>query len=246
MNVLKTVLLSLTLAAGLSGTAAADMVNVDFDNWRNIYMNSQYSNGGSSNTPYFYSLHTPNQENLFLGLDLSSYAGGTALGDATVSMYIENGFNYGTNFTVEMRQLNQYNTDLDLDTAGSYFKDGSTQWVDNAGNALANLNYTYSVFDVTSGLLASTAGTSPEPQPGSLLTFTIGQADVQSWLDDPASAVMVMTADNDPYLSMTFDMTQSFVQMDIDAPAGSNDVPAPVGLLLLSLSAIGFTKRRKK
>jgi hypothetical protein len=232
----------------LSSNASANIVDVQFDNWRNIYMNSQYSNGGASDNAYFYSLHQPYQENLFLSLDLSAFQGASALGAATVSLYIENGFNYGSNFDVELRQVNQYNLGMNMDSADSYFQSAGTAWKDNAGSNLANLNYNLSLFDVTNSQLAVTSGTSPEPSVGSMLSFTVAQEDVQAWLNNPASAVMAIGANNDPWLSMNFDMSQSFISLDTDATLSSTpgDVNGPLGTAALGLLLLGFGVSRKR
>ncbi len=244
---------ALLLAAAATVLAAvatpAPATTISMDNWRSIYMNGHYPNGGSNEQVFLYALHTPRQENLLASFDVSGYAGQMVLGDGTMTFTVTGSYN--TSNTLELYQLNAYNGDVDLDSSGSFYKDspdatpGTQRWRNNAGAELSHLNYNNSVFDITSALLATATG---NPQIGAQVSFTIAQSDLQQWLDGLLPSTVVMTMDNVPwsYYYFTPDATLSFETDGVSAGA-STPLPAPttLGLLAGALLFAAFQSRRR-
>jgi hypothetical protein len=240
------------LGATLFGAAAllatslisqAHAATITMDNWRSIYMNGHYALGGSNENVFMYALHTTRQENLLAHFDVSSYAGQTAVGDAAMTFTVS-GHNNVTN-TIEVRQLNAFNSIVDLDNSGSYFRDtanssgGLAQWRDNAGNALSHLNYNNSVLDITSSLLDTAVGPAVV---GDQVSFTIGQSDFQQWLDGNLASTVALTMENSPWSHYEFlpDATLTFNT----SGGASVSAPATLGLFAAALFVPLFSRRR--
>ncbi len=224
------------------------------DNWRSIYMNAPYSLGGSNENVFIYALHAPRQENLVFSFDVSSLSGATALSDGEITFTVAAGG--GGNWTngshdIELHQLNAYNSNVDLDNSGSFYRDsadatpGTLQWMDNSGNALANLNYNNSVFDITSGQVSSYIGPLPgdtgstAPTVGAEITFDINQSVVQSWLDGTSPAMLVIAVDNSPWINGI--MFQNDATLTFD----STPVPELAGFAIGLLGLLAAMRRRK-
>jgi hypothetical protein len=248
-------------AVGLWSSCSAHAIDVTMDNWRHIYMNGAYSSGGSSELLGVYAVHTNRQENLVFDFNLSTYAGSTAAGGATISFVTAGGpgERAGGSYTLELRQLNSYNAVVNLDNAGSYWRDsanatpGTLAWYNNSGAALSNLNYTDSVLDITSGLVSSITGPvagdtgSADITSGVTLTFNISQAVLQSWLDGslPATLVMDINRAGGPMVDVIAFASNAALSFNTTSASG---VPVPATLLLgaTGLGALGLTRRKQK
>lgn len=246
---------------GLWSASSAQATSVTMDNWRLIYMNGAYTNGGSNETLGVYAVHTNRQENLVFSFDLSSYAGTTATGGATISFVTSGGSGETGSgvYSLELRQLNSYNAGVNLDNAGSYWRDsanatpGSLQWYNNSGTALSSLNYTDSVLDITSGLVSSITGPvagdsgSTGVTAGVTLTFNISQSVLQSWLDGTLPAVLVMDINRAGGPNVDYITFASNASLSFNATSTAQ-VPVPGSLWLgcAGLGALGLIRRKKQ
>lgn len=226
-----------------------------------VFTSNTTANGGNTNSGALIGLNTGGVDNVLLHdfSNLSALAGQTVTG-ATLTAGIAVGFtnaNHGS--TADIITLNEiaignagWIQGTSAVTAGSA-TDGSVswdfqsttgdgndvQWVDASGASVGNILGAFSTVATTPGYDQGTGG---NPPLDGNLTFNIGAATAQDWVDNGLAGLALHTNDDGDSRSRFNFLQPDFWQIEFTVEA----VPEPsTGIVVLLAGLLGLKRRRR-